>query len=256
MKLETINLSVSKSGQEILRSVDVKVETGKLVGLIGPNGAGKSTLLRVLAGLNEPSSGVVKFDNTELSKLSLKERSQKIAYLPQDKNLHWNLTVKDLVALGRHPYRRPFTPLSQADLDAVETAMSLMDISEWWNRSALKLSGGEFARVLMARALAQQPQILLADEPTAALDPAHQIRLLKLLRHSTKSELGAVLALHDLSLAAQFCDELVMLVEGDVFMKGSAEEVLTKSALEQVYGISADIKFIDDKLTVTPLDIA
>lgn len=256
MKLETINLSVSKSGQDILRSVDVKVEAGKLIGLIGPNGAGKSTLLRVLAGLNEPSSGAVKFDNTELSKLSLKERSQKIAYLPQDKNLHWNLTVKDLVALGRHPYRRPFSPLSDADLDAVETAMSLMDISEWWNRSALKLSGGEFARVLMARALAQQPQILLADEPTAALDPAHQIRLLKLLRHSTKSGLGAVLALHDLSLAAQFCDELVMLVEGDVFMKGSAEEVLTKSALEQVYGISADIKFIDDKLTVTPLDIA
>lgn len=256
MILETTNVCVSKGKQEILRDVEIKVEAGKLIGLIGPNGAGKSTLLRVLAGLDLSASGHVKLDGLELSKMSLKKRSQKIAYLPQDKKLHWNLTVEDLVSLGRHPYRRSFSPLSETDTQAIENAMTLMDISEWRKRSALKLSGGEFARVLMARALAQQPKFLLADEPTAALDPAHQIRLLKLLRHSTLRGMGAILALHDLSLAARFCDEIVMLFEGEVFIKGTAENVLTKSALEQVYGIRADIKFIDDKLTVTSLDVA
>lgn len=255
MRLETSNLSVTKGGREILRAIDIKIEAGKLVGLIGPNGAGKSTLLHVLAGLSEPTSGSIKFDDKELRQMSLTDRSQKIAYLPQDKNLHWNLTVEDLVSLGRHPYRRPFTPLSEIDIETIEEAMTLMDISSWRKRSALKLSGGEFARVLMARALAQDPQFLLADEPTAALDPAHQIRLLKLLRHSTETGLGAILALHDLSLAAQFCDELVLLKDGGVFIKGTADEVLTNPTLEQVYGIRADIKYIDDNLTVTPLDI-
>jgi iron complex transport system ATP-binding protein len=206
--------------------------------LIGPNGSGKSTLLKAILGLVR-AHGTVRFQGEDV--LSMKEilRAKSIAYLPQDGHVTWPIAVEDLVMLGRAPHRSGFAPPSEADRTAVESALTAMDLQDFRTRPARELSGGERSRALIARALAQDTPILLADEPTSGLDPAHQIALMETFKRLSKSGRTVVASLHDLSLAAQWCDNLMLLDRGELTATGSPLSVLIPERLAAVYGIEA-----------------
>lgn len=255
MKLQAEVLTFRIKQKMILSDVSVGVAPGELVGLIGPNGAGKSTLLRLLAGVVEPHEGSVRIDTVDIGAMGSAERARVLAYMPQKSDVHWPIKVRDLVALGRLPFSRPFAPLSFEDQSAIDDAINTTDIASLADRIATTLSGGELARVLLARALAQTPQILLADEPTAGLDPAHQIRLLRLLKRFVEGGKSAIVVLHDLSLAARYCDRLVLLHEGRIHASGPARRVLPRAVLEEVYDVKAHISELNDMPLVIPLDV-
>jgi len=237
-------LAKSLGGRTVLRDVSLSLAGGSVVGLLGPNGAGKSTLLRLLVGLLEPDGGRVTLDGQPLSTIPDRERARRIAYLPQDGVVHWDLTVEAVVALGRIPHRGAPTifasdPVAPADRAAIDAAMRLTDVTAFARRPLATLSGGERARVLLARALAGEPRILLADEPVAGLDPAHALDAMARLRGVAANGTLVVVVLHDLAMAGRFCDRIVLLHEGRVDADGAPAEVLTPEALARVYGVTA-----------------
>lgn len=235
MRIEGCNLRYCRGEAAILDGIDVQVAPGRLVGLVGPNGAGKTSLLRVLAGLLAPSGGSLTYDGRPAQAVARRERARRLAYLAQGGTVHWPLRVEQLVALGRLPHGAG----KEADRAAVERALAATGVAHLRRRPLDTLSGGERLRALLARALAVEPEILLADEPTAALDPYHQLQVMELLRAATARGLGVVLVLHDLTLAARFCDELLLLQGGRVLAAGPAPAVLTDENLAFAYGIAA-----------------
>lgn len=222
-------------GRIVLRDVSATLAGGALVGVLGPNGAGKSTLVRALLGL-VPHDGEVRIDGDRPSRAELARR---LAYLPQGQTLHWPLTVERLVALGRLPHLGPFSRPTGEDHDAIDRAMARAGVTHLAARTATELSGGERARVLLARALAVEAPALVADEPLASLDPAHQIEVMELLRAETDAGRLVIAVLHDLNLAARFCDRVLVLAGGGVMADGAPGAVLTADLLARVYGISA-----------------
>ena len=255
MILEAKNISLELGNRTVLDDISMASKPGKLIGLIGPNGAGKSTFLRVMGGLKAPSSGHVELDKVLLNEIKANERARKIAYLPQEHIVNWPISVYDLVAMGRLPFVHPLAALDQRSKAAIEQALAAMSVENLVNRSALELSGGELARVLLARALAQTPQILLADEPTAGLDPAHKLHLLSHLAKTSTSGMSIIIVLHDLSMAARFCDHLVLLQKGRVYKAGTPDEVLTKKALREVYHIKVHIDEVRGHKVILPLNV-
>lgn len=252
--LSISGLKVSLAGRPVLRDVSLSVAPGEFVGLVGPNGAGKSTLLRAALGL-VPASGQITIAGRDAAVLSATRRAREIAYLPQDHEIVWPLTVAHLVALGRMPYRRgPLRALDEADHAAIEAAMRRMEVLQFRDRPATELSGGEKVRVLIARALAQQTPLVLADEPTAGLDPAHQIELMRTFADLAAEAGGVVASLHDLGLAARWCTRLILLHRGAVIADGKPEEVLTPERLHSIYGIRAYIGEADGGMILQPLD--
>ena len=238
----------------VLESVDFTLRQGRLVGLVGANGAGKTTLLRVLAGLLVPDSGLVQFDERPLNDWPRRQLARRIAYLAQGAPCHWPLTVERLVALGRLPHLDPWRGVGQADRAAVRRAMEDTDVLDLAGRTVTTLSGGERMRVLLARVLAGAPSVLLADEPTAALDPAHRIRAMKLLRGLSEAGRSVVVVLHDLTLAARFCDEVAVLSNGRVLASGRAADVFTPANLEAAFRIRAEFSQRDGSPIVVPWD--
>lgn len=236
--LDVSDLSVALGGRDVIDALSCTLEAGTVVGLIGPNGSGKSTLLKAVLGLL-PVRGSIRFCGQNLASMGAKTRAQCLAYLPQDGEVIWPIAVEDVVMLGRAPYRSGLAPPSQEDATAVERALIDMDLLAVRKRSARMLSGGERSRVLMARALAQKTPLLLADEPTTGLDPAHQIGLMETFRAMAREGKTVLASLHDLALAAQWCDRLLLLHEGKIVHAGTAAEVLTPSALARVYGVEA-----------------
>ena len=231
-------------GRPVLQDLSLALAGGSVVGLLGPNGAGKSTLLRLLVGLLEPDAGSVLLDGQPLAALPDRERARRIAYLPQYGTVHWQLTVEAVVGLGRIPHQG--TPpifssgrLAPADRAAIETAMRLTDVDRFAGRPLATLSGGERGRVLLARALAGEPRILLADEPIAGLDPAHALDAMMRLRAIATGGTLVVVVLHDLAVAARFCDRIVLLHDGGIHADGVPDAVLTPAALARVYGVTA-----------------
>ncbi len=237
--LSAKNISLHIDGSAILEAVDLELRPGELLGLIGPNGAGKSSLLRIISGLRHGSGGSVMLDDTPLLSIPPRQRAQRIAYLAQEGVVHWPLTVERLVELGRHPHLEGWQKGGEEDRRVVERTMQEADILELRGRSFDTLSGGEQMRVLLARALAVEPSILLADEPVAALDPAHQLDLMALLRNHCEQGGAAIIVLHDLSLAAHFCHRLQLLHHGKNIAIGSPSVVLSAENLERVYQIRA-----------------
>jgi iron complex transport system ATP-binding protein len=235
-------VSVSLGGAPILADVDVEAPCRKMTVVVGPNGAGKTTLLRLLAGLLAPSGGTIEITDEHgvgvpLHDLSRQERARRVAYLPQERVVHWDLTVERVVMLGRLPHRPPGVGESARDRRAVHEAMTTMDVQHLGSRPIETLSGGERARVLMARALAQETSVLIADEPTAALDVGHQLRLMDHLRSLAEAGRTVVAALHDLSLAARYADQILVLHDARVAASGSAQETLVPALLARVYGV-------------------
>lgn len=245
-------LSVRLGRHPAVREVDVTLEPGALVGIIGPNGAGKSTLIRALLGLARPQSGRVTIDGQDVARLGRPAIARAIAYLPQGQTLHWPLSVERLVALGRLPHLGPLSRLSAQDEAAVEAAMARADVLHLKGRVATELSGGERARVLLARALAVGARALIADEPLAALDPGHQIDVMDLLRGEARGGALVVTVLHDLGMAARYCDRLLLMDGGALVAAGAPMDVLTADALGRVYGVTARIERDGDVPLILP----
>jgi iron complex transport system ATP-binding protein len=253
MRLEAKGVAATLNGRPILDGIDLAVEGGEIVGVIGPNGAGKSTLLRVLAGLLAPCRGTVNLDGAPLAALAPHARGRAIAYLGQDRIVHWPMAVRRVVALGRLPHHAGrATGLNAADAHAIEQAIAAMDIAAFVDRPVSELSGGERARVLVARALAQQAPLLIADEPTAGLDPAHALGLFESFRAMATAGRSVIVALHDLSLAARYCSRLVLLRGGVSVASGPPSGVLTPPVLARAYGITATVATIGGVPIVVP----
>ncbi len=253
MKLQGTDLSLQFNRSDILKHVNITVGAGEFVGLIGPNGAGKTSLLRVLANLQKADSGYVHLNGEKLSGINRKLLAQTLGYLEQGAPAHWPLQVRRLVELGRIPYLSPWGQLSTEDAAIVDKAMDQAEVQHLSTRIVSTLSGGERLRVLIARMFATEPNIILADEPIAALDPYHQLHTMELFRDHCERGGSAVVVMHDLNMAARFCHRLVLINNGTVASEGSVETVLTEQTLSRVYGINTRLMRDDAMgLTVIP----
>ncbi|WP_084175146.1 ABC transporter ATP-binding protein [Afifella pfennigii] len=238
MIISASGIGVKRGDATILESVHAVSRPKEMVGLIGPNGAGKSTLIEVMAGLRKPDLGHVFYDGRLAASVPRRRLARRLAYLEQGAKVDWPLSVEKIVALGRLPHAGVFSARNrQADDTAVGSAMRAADVEGFAQRAFTSLSGGERARVLLARALAVEAEILLADEPVDALDPLHQLNVMELLRRTADGGTGVVVVLHDLTLASRFCDRLILLHRGRVAAEGAPDEVLTDRIVAQCYGV-------------------
>lgn len=240
MLLSAHSLTLSYNGHHVVQDFNLSIPERAIVGLVGPNGSGKTTILRALAGLIEPRAGMALIQGKPASRLDKRLRARKIGWVPQQESAAWPLTVAEVVRLGRAPHRGWLMPFTAEDMKIVECALARADLLDLKDRPVNKLSGGEFQRVLIARVLAQEPEALLLDEPTASLDVHHQIQVLDLVRGLVDEKgLSVVMALHDLNLAVRYCDQLVLLHNGRQVSAGAPEEVLTPDNLRAVFGVEA-----------------
>ncbi len=254
--LEALGVSVRYGTREALRGVDARVAPGEMLGVIGPNGSGKSTLVRVLAGVRAPNGGEVRLGGRPLRAIPRRERARTIALVPQETHLSFPIRVRDLVLLGRAPHTGPFGWETAADLRAAHDAMERAAVLDLAERDVTELSGGERQRAVLARALAQEPRVLLLDEPTAFLDLKHAVLLLDLVRDLCRTQrLAVAVVLHDLNLAAMYCDRLLLLDRGAVHASGAPRDVLTYADLCAVYGTELYVapNDVTGQLVVLPL---
>ncbi|MFD1199521.1 ABC transporter ATP-binding protein [Brucella gallinifaecis] len=243
--LSVHNLDVSLGRKAVLEAVDFEAGEGEFIGLIGPNGAGKTTLLRAMLALT-PATGHMFLDGVDLRRMHAVDRAKIISYLPQERDVAWSVTVKMLVSLGRSALKPVFVGLDDHDEAVIETAMQHMGVAELASRPANELSGGERARALIARVLAQDTSVILADEPVAGLDPAHQLELMEIFSGLARQKKTVIVSLHDLGLAAKYCTRLIVLDQGRLVADGAPQEVLNPVLLQDIYGIDAQLIQIDD----------
>lgn len=233
------NVSAAYGSRAVLSDVSTRFAAGAVTGIVGPNGAGKTTLFRAALGLMKTTSGSVDVLERPLAQWSREGLARAVAYLPQGSDAHWPVRARQLVSLGRLPHRAAFAAVSGADLNAIDAALMRCDARQFAERRMDELSAGERARVLFARALATGAPVLLADEPAAYLDPAHQLRLMELLREEAGRGTAVAVTLHDLALASRHCDEIVVLDQGRVAGQGEPQDALSDPLLARVFGIAA-----------------
>jgi iron complex transport system ATP-binding protein len=230
------NIGVRRGGKAILREVSLQAHAGEFIAVLGPNGAGKSTLLKVLAGLIKPDSGKVMLDARSIASLSYRQLAARRAYLPQNPHLEWPLPVERLVALGLTPKLPATGGLPQSLLPAIARALEQCDLADKRDQAATTLSGGEFARAMLARAIVSEPQILIVDEPITGLDPKHAMQSMQLLSNFAKAGALVIASLHDLTLAARYPGRIVVLVDGAAI--GDAD-LLTEELVHRAFGVRA-----------------
>lgn len=247
--LHAKNITYQIGAKNILNVDQIKIEAGEIVGLIGPNGSGKTSLLRALLGMETQCKG-----ECNLWKMTAKSRSQYAGWLAQDRDISWDLSVAEIVALGRLPWQGAFGRAHINDRLAIKSAADAMGIDAFMDRNIASLSGGERARVLIARLLAQQTKLIFADEPIAALDPAHQLQTMSLFAQRARAGQAVFVSIHDLGMAARFCDRLVLLHEGEIKAIGDAKTVLSDINLEKYFSITAYKTQYNDQLIVQPLE--
>jgi len=231
------NLTAGYGPCDVLQNQSAKTKRGELIALIGPNGCGKSTLLKTLCGIISPSSGQISVGDKTLSEINLKSRAKHIAYLAQSREAIPSMSVEEVVRLGRAPYRGTLGKISSEGETAIASALTRTQSMIFKTRRFDSLSGGEQARVLLARALAVEAPVLLADEPIAALDPFYQLSMMQILKAEAAFGKTIITALHDLTLAAQFADRIWIMHQGKIIADGSAPDVLTAENLKTVFGI-------------------
>ena len=242
MTLQAQDISWSAGGAIIVDRVSVEVPPGRTVGLLGPNGSGKSSLLQLLAGLRRPQAGVVLLEGTDLAAWGRRQVARRISVVEQQASTEVDLTVAEVVTLGRVPHRSGWGALRAEDATAVQTSLERTGLVDLAHRRWHSLSGGERQRTQIARALAQDPALLLLDEPTNHLDIAHQLALLTLVR---QLPVASVVALHDLNLAAAFCDAVLVLSRGRVVATGTPADILTEALVRQVYGVRSVVTHVE-----------
>ncbi|PSP37248.1 heme ABC transporter ATP-binding protein [Halobacteriales archaeon SW_8_65_20] len=245
-------LCVDRGGVRVLDGVSLSVAEGEFVALVGPNGAGKSTLLGAVGGHLPPASGSVTVDGDPVGSLSARSLARRIATVPQETNFGFEFSVRDIVEMGRHPYRSRFGGDGDPEgAELLDRALARTETAQFADRSVASLSGGEKQRVLLARALTQAAPALLLDEPTASLDINHQVRTLDLVAGLDET---VVAAIHDLDLAARYCDRVVLLAEGEVYAVGTPREVFTADRLATVFGVEVTVgeNPATGTVTVTP----
>ena len=251
-------VSLSRKGRPILNEINLRVGSRELIGLIGPNGAGKSSLLKLLVKLLIPTGGMIFIDGRDLKEWPQRDLARRVAYLPQSPSMESAFPSRDVVLMGRYAHLGRFERESARDHEIVREAMRRTATTALSDRLVTELSGGELQRVLIARTLAQEAAYLLLDEPTANLDPQHQLGVIDLVSSLVEKGLSVVMALHDLHLAARYCRRLILLHQGEVIAEGTPEAVLTGPNLRRVYGIEAEITRHPTLgyPVVTPLSIA
>lgn len=231
-------LTVTLNGRDVARDVSFWLQDGELAALVGPNGAGKSSVLKALAGVT-PSSGEVRIAEGPADRLSVRERAQRLAWLPQTRPVAWNLMAEDVVALGRFAGApAPYGLMGETDRAAVSAALDKADATHLLGRPFQALSGGEQARVHLARLLASPAPVLLLDEPCAALDIAHQLSLMAALQAEAAAGRTLIVVLHDLELAARFCPRILVMQDGALVADGAPDTALSAEILGQVFGVS------------------
>jgi len=243
MELRIEAASVALGGRQVLDAIAADLAPGRITAILGPNGAGKSSLIKAMAGLIVPRGGTVTLDGRDVARIDPRERARLIGYLPQDGAAAWNIAAAELVALGRLPHRSPFAGASAEDEAAVTRALAATETTHLASRAVNELSGGERARVLLARVLAGEPRWLLADEPLASLDPAHQLDILARLRGVADGGAGVVIVLHDLGHAASVADDVLLLKAGRVAAFGPVAEVLTEQRVAEVFEVK--VRWVD-----------
>lgn len=238
MNITTENIRLSYDTAEILKNVSLHAKNKEFVGLIGPNGSGKSTLLKCIYRVLRPSGGCVYLDGEPLQKLSYKVSAQKMAVVAQHNYYNFDFLVREVVLMGRSPHKRAMERDNAKDYEIVEKALEKVGMSRFADRSFSTLSGGEQQRVILARALAQQTPCLVLDEPTNHLDITHQLQLLRIVKNL---DVTVISAIHDLNIAAMFCDRIYVLQSGKIVGNGSPREVLTREMIKDIYKVDSEI---------------
>ena len=248
IKAENINITLEKNN--ILKGINIEVDNKELVGIIGPNGSGKSTFLKCIYRVLKPNDGAILLDKVDIKNMTVKESSKRLAVLSQHNNYNFDFTVKDIVLMGRSPHKKFMERDNKEDYDIVNDALKKVEMLEFKDRCFQSLSGGEQQRVILARALAQQPQCLILDEPTNHLDIKYQLQLMKIVKNLN---IEVIAAIHDLNIAAMYCDKIYVLKDGEVIKYGNPKEVLTQKLIKEVYEVDAEVILNNDRVYISYL---
>lgn len=249
MDLKIKELKVTLSKKEIVKGIDLAVTNNKFIGLIGPNGSGKSTLLKAIYGVIKPSFGDVFISNENIKNYNKKSLAKTLGVVSQFNNINFDFKVIDIVLMGRAPYKGLFEQDNKTDYDMALKALSQVGMIDFAQKSFSLLSGGEKQRVILARAITQNPKILILDEPTNHLDIKYQLEVMSIVK---KLNICVLAALHDLTLASQFCDELYVLKDGNIVCNGAPHEVITKEMIKEVYDVDSNVYInpVTNKLSI------
>ena len=240
LQVQDINFSYDQ--ETVLRSISINIKSQEFVGVIGPNGSGKSTLLKLLGSVLKPDSGQIFFKERNYINYQRKQLAQSITWVPQEHPMVFPFKVSEIVLMGRHPYLSAFTFEGENDIEIARSAMKQTQTLQFAERGFNEISGGEKQRVVIAGAIAQEPELMILDEPTSALDIKYQIQILSILKRLNENKKTTViLAMHDLHLASKFCTRLILLEDGKIFKDGKTEEVLQKEHIEKVYGVKVHL---------------
>lgn len=248
IKAENINITLEKNN--ILKGINIEVDNKELVGIIGPNGSGKSTFLKCIYRVLKPNDGAILLDKVDIKNMTVKESSKRLAVLSQHNNYNFDFTVKDIVLMGRSPHKKFMERDNKEDYDIVNDALKKVEMLKFKDRCFQSLSGGEQQRVILARALAQQPKCLLLDEPTNHLDIKYQLQLMKIVKNLN---IEVIAAIHDLNIAAMYCDKIYVLKDGEVIKYGKPKDLLTKELIKEVYEVDAEVILNNERVYISYL---
>ena len=238
MRITVEGVSFSYDGQaRVLESIGLTIETGEFVALIGPNGSGKSTLLKIISGVLRPTDGKVQLGDSPIGTLSVRRIAQRLAMVEQERPIGFDFTVREVVARGRTPHRGRFARETRSDRTAIARAITLADVADLGDRSIRAVSGGERQRVFLAMALAQEPKALLLDEPTTHLDLRHQVQFMSIVQERAQEGAAVLMAIHDLTLAAQTTDRIALMHQGRIIVAGPPCDVLTRQHIKQAFDL-------------------
>lgn len=246
IKVDDLNITLEKNN--ILKDINIEVDNKEVVGIIGPNGSGKSTLLKCIYRVLKPNDGAILLDNIDIKDMSVKESSKRLAVLSQHNNYNFDFTVKDIVLMGRSPHKKFMERDNKNDYDIANEALKKVDMFEFKDRSFQSLSGGEQQRVILARALAQQPQCLILDEPTNHLDIKYQLQLMRIVKGLG---IEVIAAIHDLNIAAMYCDKIYVLKDGEVIKYGKPKDILTQELIKDVYEVDSEVIVKEERVHIS-----
>lgn len=256
--LQVNNLKFGYRKDLVIKDVSFNVKKGDFISIIGPNGSGKSTLLKTLNNLYKPDKGKIILEGKEIKTFKKRDLAKKIALVPQDTNIDYDFTVEDIVMMGRHPYKGRFEKENNEDYKIVKEALEMTNTFKLRERPITEISGGERQRVIIAKALAQNPSIILLDEPTSNLDINHQIEILNLLKQlNEERKTTVILVIHDINLAARYSKDIILLNDGKILGKGTPEEVITPKNIEESYNMKVVIEKnkYTNTIYLTPIDV-